>query len=213
MSTTATTAALGKPTTIRVAGWLCLVAGLLGVASGVYLAVMEPAVDDGLWSYPQSTGEFAWTQLWFAIQHLGLLAGILALGRSGAAGQRRGARAATLVAAGGMGALAVTELVAILPAEEPVDATFPMVLGAVYGLVCTVLGVSLTVLGVQVVRAGVWAGWRRWVPLALGVWVFVPMFPAMALSFLGARASISGWMALFALLGVALLHDDSRPRP
>lgn len=205
-----TTSSVRAPAVSRVAGWLCLVAGVLGVASGVYLAIMEPAVSDGQWSYPQSVGEFTGTQVWFAIQHLGLLAGILALGRSGAAGAGRAARVATLVAVLGMAALALTELVAILPAEEPVDAALPVALGAVYGLVTTVLGVSLTVLGVQVARAGVWTGWRRWVPLALGVWVFVPMFPAMAMSFLGARLSISGWMALFALLGLALLRDDHR---
>ena len=201
-----TTAAVRAPADVRTAGWLCLGAGLLGAASGLYLAVLTPAVGDGQWSYPQSVGAFALTQTWFAVQHLGLLAGIVALGRSGAAGDHRGSRVATLVAIGGMAALAVTELVAILPAEEPVDAAFPVALGAVYGLVTTVLGVSLTVLGVQVVRAGVWTGWPRWVPLAVGAWVFVPMFPAMALSFLGARLSISGWMALFALLGAALLR-------
>lgn len=197
------------PTDVHTAGWLCLVAGLLGAASGIYLAVLEPAVGEDQWSYPQSVGAFALTQVWFAVQHLGLLAGIVALGRSGAAGDRRASRVAVLVASSGMAALAVTELVAILPAEEPVDAAFPVALGAVYGLVSTVLGVSLTVLGVQVVRARVWTDWRRWVPLAVGAWVFVPMFPAMAVSFLGARLSISGWMLLFALLGAALVRTDS----
>ncbi len=33
-------------TEVRTAGWLCLVAGVLGVASGIYLAVLEPAVDE-----------------------------------------------------------------------------------------------------------------------------------------------------------------------
>lgn len=206
------TTAVWAPGDVRTAGWLCLAAGLLGAASGIYLAVLEPTVGEQQWSYPQSAGAFALTQVWFAVQHLGLLAGIVGLGRSGAAGDRRGSRAAVLVASAGMAALAVTELVAIVPAEQPVDATFPVVLGAVYGLVSTVLGVSLTVLGVQVVRAGVWTGWPRWITLAIGVWVFVPMFPAMALSFLGARLSISGWMLLFALLGAALLRTDATTR-
>lgn len=45
----------------------------------------------------------------------------------------------------------------------------------------------------------------------LGVWVFVPMTPAIALSFLGARLAISGWMLLFAVLGLALVAEARRP--
>lgn len=198
---------------VRRAGSVCLLVGLLGAGSGISLAAVAPVVDEGQWSYPQSVGAFALTQTWFAVQHLGLLAGILALGRSGAAGTHRRARLATRVAVGGMAALALIELIAILPGDQPADASFPLALGAVYGVVTTVLGVSLTVLGVDVARTGRWTGWRRWVPLSLGVWVFVPMFPAMAASFLGARLSISGWMVLFALLGLALLRSGTPPRP
>lgn len=211
MTTDLTTPTRGSSLLLR-AGWLCLAAGVLGAASGLYLAVVEPAVSSQQWSYPQSEPEFAVTQAWFALQHLGLLAGIVGLGRSGALGDRRWAQRATTVAAAGMAALAVTELVAIIPAEQPVDAAFPVTLGGVYGIICTLLGVALTVSGIGVLRAQVWTGWARWVPLALGVWVFVPMFPAMALSFVGARVSIGGWMVLFALLGWALVqrsaHED-----
>lgn len=191
------------------AGWICLWAGLLGAASGLYLAVIDPAVSSEQWSYPQSTGAFALTQTWFALQHLGLLVGLIGLGRSGALGEARWARRANNVAVAGMGALAVTELVAIWPADHAVDATLPVVLGGVYGLISTVLGVALTVAGAGVLRARAWTGWVRWVPLALGIWVFVPMFPAMALSFVGARLSISGWMVLFALLGWALVRSTA----
>lgn len=191
------------------AGWLCLWSGVLGAVSGLYLAVVDPAVPTDRWSYPQSTGEFTATQIWFAVQHLGLLAGLIGLGRSGALGDSRWARRANTTAVAGMAALAVVELVAIWPAEQATDATLPMLLGGVYGLLSTVLGVALTVTGIAVLRAGVWTGWIRWVPLSLGVWVFVPMFPAMALSFLGARLSISGWMLLFALLGWALVHASA----
>lgn len=187
-------------------GWLCLSAGVLGAVSGLYLALVDPAVPRGQWSYPQSVGEFAATQTWFALQHLGLLAGLIALGRSGALGERRWARRANDLAVAGMAALAVTELVAIWPADHATDATMPVILGGVYGLVSTWLGVSLTVAGLGVLRAARWTGWARWVPLALGIWVFVPMFPAMAFSFIGARLSIGGWMVLFALLGWALVH-------
>lgn len=211
MATNLATSVQHRSSVVR-AGWVCLWAGLLGAASGVYLAVTEPAVSSDQWSYPQSTGEFALTQTWFAVQHLGLLVGLVGLGRSGALGERRWARRANDVAVAGMAALALTELVAIWPADQAVDATLPAVLGGVYGLISTVLGVALTVAGVGVLRAAVWTGWARWVPLALGIWVFVPMFPAMALSFVGARLSISGWMLLFVLLGWALVHSPADDR-
>jgi hypothetical protein len=195
------------------AGWVCLWAGLLGAASGLYLTVIDPAVTSDRWSYPQSTGEFAVTQVWFAVQHLGLLAGLIGLARSGAFGELRWARRANDMAVAGMAALAVTELVAIWPAEQAVDATLPVLLGGVYGLISTVLGVALTVAGVGVLRARVWTSWSRWVPLAAGIWVFVPMFPAMMLSFVGARLSISGWMFLFALLGWALVRAPADEAP
>jgi hypothetical protein len=60
-------------------------------------------------------------------------------------------------------------------------------------------------------RAQVWEGWRRGVVLALGVWVFVPMFPALIVTPTdGARLAIGGWMLLFAVLGVALLSPVRR---
>ena len=205
MTSVPTTSVQHRSFVVR-AGWLCVWSGVLGAASGLYLAVVDPAVPSDQWSYPQSTGEFATTQIWFVVQHLGLLVGLVGLGRSGALGQSRWARRADATAVAGMAALALVELVAIWPAEQATDATFPVLLGGVYGLLSTVLGVALTVAGIAVLRAGVWTGWIRWVPLSLGVWVFVPMFPAMALSFVGARLSISGWMLLFALLGWALVH-------
>lgn len=195
------------------AGWLCLWMAVLGAASGLYLAVVDPAVPSDQWSYPQPVGGFAVTQIWFAVQHVGLLVGLVGLGRCGALGERRWARRANGVAVAGMAALAVIEVIAIWPADQAVDDMFPLVLGGGYGLLSTVLGVALTMAGVGVLRAGVWTGWARWVPLALGVWVFVPMFPAMALSFIGARLTISGWMLLFGLLGWALVRsaaDEAR---
>ena len=74
------------------------------------------------------------------------------------------------------------------------------------------MGVGLILAGASVVagaRSG--TGWRRGVVLALGVWVFVPMFPALIVTPTdGARLAIGGWMLLFAVLGVALLSPVRR---
>ena len=113
-----------------------------------------------------------------------------------------------------MAGLTVTELVAIAAADADLDDGIAVGLGAVYGLDSTLLGVGLVLVGVSMWRARVWAGWRRGVVLALGVWVFVPMFPALVLTPTdGARLAIGGWMLLFAALGAALLSPVPRAVP
>jgi hypothetical protein len=81
-----------------------------------------------------------------------------------------------------------------------------------YGVFSILIGgAALVAEGIAVGRAGVWLGWRRWLPLVMGVWVFVPMLPALASSFTGARFAIAGWMLLFAALGWALSNMPKAP--
>lgn len=205
---------VGGPTlTIRRAGQVCLAAGVLGAASGVALALVEPAVGSDQWSYPQSVGAFTATQVWFAIQHVGLVLGLLALWWSGAVGTSRLGRIGHYGAVGCMLAFAFTELAAITAATDSVDSTRVAVLNGLYGVFSILLGAALVAEGTAVLRAGVWRSWARWVPLAIGVWVFVPMLPALALSFTAARFAIAGWMLLFAALGWALTQPAAERWP
>lgn len=195
--------------TIRRDGAVCFVAGLAGAASGIYLAVMVPDVSTDRFSYPQGAGEFATIQVFFVVQHLGLLLGLLALVRTGAVPHTRLGLIGTYGAVVGMVGLAAMEAVAITARDVAVDSTTAAVVGAGYGVVSIVQGVSLVAVGSAMVRAGAWQGWRRWVVLALGVWVFFPMIPALATMTDGARLAIAGWMLLFAALGAALMRDPS----
>jgi len=196
---------------VRASALLCIASGVLGTASGLALAVVEPSVDVDRFSYPLSAGSFAAVQLWFGVHHLGLLAGLLALRWAGVLPDTRPARWGWAAAVVGMAGLAVTELVAIAAADSGVDSGIAAALGGLYGVTCTAMGVGLILAGASVWRAGVWEGWRRGVVLALGVWVFVPMFPALIVTPTdGARLAIGGWMLLFAGLGVALLSPVRR---
>lgn len=179
------------------AGRVTVWAGLLGAASGLLLAIRPPAVPVDQWSYPQPVLEYALTQSWFAVQHLGLAFGIWGLWELTGRGNRIGYYAAW----GGMLALSLTELVAIIPATQRMDAPMVVAIGAVYGVVTVATGAGLVALGVSALRTSALTGRRRWVPLALGVWVFFPMLPGIAVSFLAARLTIVGWMLLFAVLG------------
>ena len=190
-------------------GWLCLAAGLLGAASGIYLAVVSPAVGDDQWSYPLSPTGFVWLQVWFVVQHVGLVLGLLAVWSAGVVGRSGLGRSGHVLAVGGMVGLTLTELAAIVARDDDMNTTRVAVLGAVYGVVTVAAGIGLVLEGVAAVRDGVWDGWRRWLLLITGVWVFVPMMPTLALSFLGARLAITGWMLLFAALGWALVRQHS----
>ena len=186
----------------RLAGLLCLWAGILGAASGIFLAVVPPAVDSDRYSYPLTTTGFALIQGWFFVQHLGLIAGLEGLRRAGAAGHSH--RLGIFAANGGMAMLAIMELLAITAARSTYPGPRTDLLDAGYGIASTVIGIGLIITGLAVSRVKVWTGWRRWLLLAMGVYVFVPMFPAMFGGFVAARLAITGWMLLYALLGWVL---------
>lgn len=207
---TTTTIAYGAPTSapgVRRAGILCLGAGILGAASGIFLAVVPTDVPADRYSYPLSATAFVVIQAWFAVQHLGLLAGIIGLGRSGATGGRLvGVRSA----AAGMALLTATEIAAMAAARSSYPGPGTGVLDALYGVAVVLTAGGLIVAGLAVLRARLWRGARRWLPLATGVYALVPMTPLMLAGYLGARLAISGWMLLFAALGWALAREGSR---
>lgn len=191
----------------RIAAFLCLAAGILGFGSGALLALMDPAVTEDRFSYPLDAGGFAAIQVWFTIQHLGLVAGLIVLARAKVLPDTPSARWGWVAAVAGMLGLALTEVIAIAAADAAVDSDIANVLGGLYGLTCTATGVGLVLAGTSIWRHATWTGWRQGVVLALGVWVFVPMFPALVVTPTdGARWAIGGWMLLFAALGGALLR-------
>lgn len=189
-------------------GWICLAAGLLGAASGIYLAAVSPAVTDDQWSYPLTPTGFTWIQIWFAVHHVGLVLGLLAVWSAGVVGRSGLGRLGHVLAVGGMVGLTLAELAAIAARHDAMDTSRVAALNAVYGVVSIAAGVGLVLEGIAAKREGVWVGWQRWLLLVTGVWVFVPMMPALALSFLGARLAITGWMLLFAAIGWALVQSS-----
>ena len=47
--------------------------------------------------------------------------------------------------------------------------------------------------GIAAVRNGEWSGWQQWLPLVLGIWLFVPTMPALFLEGDVARLALMGW--------------------
>lgn len=190
-------------------GWSCVVAGVTGAIAALLLVLVEPVVGEGRYSYPLSAGGFAAIQAFFFVHHLGLVAGLYGLWRAGAVGTSRLGRWGGAGAVAGMALLTVTELIAITASDSAYPSPHTNMLDGFYGVSSMSIGVTLIMAGVAVMRTKVWRNWRRYVPLLLGVYVFVPMTPAMFGPFVLARFAIGGWMLGFALLGWALVTHPS----
>lgn len=203
---TSTTEGSRTAARVRRAGTLCLWAGLTGAASGVALALVPVAVAEGHYSYPLSPGVYVVVQVWFVVQHLGLLAGVAGVVWSGVAGSRRLGPGAAFA---GLALLTVTEALAIAAWRATDSTPIAGFLDGLYGIAMLTAGLGLVVAGLSVVRAQRWSGGYRYVLLAIGIYVFFPMIPAIFAGFTEARLAITGWMALFAVLGHALVRESS----
>lgn len=128
---------------------------------------------------------------------------------SGAVGSARFARAGAWVATIGMVLLTLAELLAMRYADWANDAATVGLMGTVYGIASTLIGLGMLAAGVGVLRTRAWSGWRRWTPLAIGIAVFVIVMPGTFSGFVLGRLSIAFWMLLFAALGWSL-HVESR---
>lgn len=190
------------------AGAVCLAAGVLGAGSGIFLAVYPAQVPEEMFSYPLTAGGFAVIQIWFFVQHLGLLAGIAALARAAVMARGRSARWGSGLAVSGMALLAVTELIAITARNSTYPGEDTGLLDVLYGVSSAAVGAGLILAGIAVRRRGRWTGWRGLVVLVTGIFVFVPMMPALMGPFILARLAITLWMLLFAALGYALWKAD-----
>ena len=195
---------------VRSAGAVCLTAGILGAVSGIFLAVYPGQVSADMFSYPLTAGGFTVIQVWFFVQHLGLLAGIAALVRAEVMAPGRSSRWGTALGASGMALLAVTELIAITARNSTYPGDGTGLLDVLYGVSSVAVGVGMILAGIAIRRRGRWIGWRGLVVLVAGVFVFVPMMPALMGPFVLARLSITVWMLLFAALGYALWKAEEQ---
>ena len=199
---------------VRRAGAWCLGAGLVGAAQAGILLAWSPQVSQDRYSYPFTGLGFVVAQTSFFLQHLPLVAGVAALLWLPATRASRTARLAVVAATVGLAMLTVLELVTIVAYDSATDSSLATLVNNLYGPPVILIGAGLLVAGIALLRQGT-SGWvgARWVPalvLVMGVYVFVPLTPAIMGSFLAGRLGIGGWMLLFAVLGYGLtrLSDE-----
>jgi hypothetical protein len=121
---------------IRNLGLVCAVGGLLGAASVVPMLAVPPMVGQDRFSYPFDAGWHIAAEVFFALRHLTLLAGVVGLaaycGRYGF----RLVRAGLLVTGLGVLTLVGCEVLAATAAYEPSDSPWAMTVGSLYGWRC-----------------------------------------------------------------------------
>lgn len=181
--------------------------GIAGALSAVVLLFYPPVVPPEQFSYPFNGAGFTIAQIFFALQHVTMMAVILGLLLTPAAGSRL-ARWGLSAGLTGLVLLAALEL-SVIPAAHAVSGE------PLYGLVQSffsiptmLTGIGLAVGGIGVLRHGAWTGMKRFLPLVLGIYVFVPLIPAIMGPHLAGRIGIGVWVLLFGQLGWILWHGD-----
>lgn len=199
------TTTVRAPSATTTGGRICFWGGLIGVAQAVVMLLWSPAVGADRYSYPLTSGGYIVAQLTFAVQHLLLLTGMVALARSAWTARSRAARIGAWVAVAGTVLLTAMEVVAILAAGEPTVGPTATLVDSLYGIPTIVLGIGLTVCGIALARDRSLPPAPRWVVLVVGGYVFVVLLPAIVVgSYTLARLAIGVWMLGFAALGLVL---------
>lgn len=196
-------------TTPRVRGLAAITAaaGVVGVAIAAYLATAtaDPAYAD-TFSAPLDPDGYRVLAALNAVQHLGMLTGVVAVTLV-ARGAGRAVRGGLRVGGVGVGLLVLCELWSITAADQPLDSTRAGLAGAAYAVPMLACGVGLLVAGLALLRERRVPRAVAWLVTACGGYVFVGLFPAV---FSGSSTIMSTgigvWLALFGLLGVALLR-------
>ncbi len=194
----------GTDARLRTLGLVTVAASLIGAACAAAILAWPPQVGDEWYSYPFDPAGYAVAQSFFAVHHLGILAGLYGLGRLAWPGGSRTTRAGLIVAAVGLVALTACELFAITAADARVGSPAADAVDAAYSVPMILIGLGLVLAGAGLARRPVLPGWGRWITLALGIYVFLPLFPAVFGPAALGRIAIGVWFLLFAGLGVAL---------
>jgi hypothetical protein len=207
--TSSSTASSVRPWVPTAGGW-CLAAGLVGVAQAALLLAWPTQVSVERFSYPFTSSSFVVAQATFALQHIPLLIGVAALGSLPLVRASRSARIGVIAAVVGLALLALLEVIAMSAYGVAEHSPRGNLIENAYAAPVLLVGLGLTVAGVALLRRGrdAWTGarWMPWLVLALGVYVFFPLSPAISGSFTAGRLGIAGWMLLYALLGYGLLR-------
>jgi hypothetical protein len=187
----------------RIAGRACACGATLGVALGLTTQLVQASTDvpKDQWSYPWWSGASISFWLVAALAHALIVVGVIGLRRSGAAGTTRAARLGLAAALGGTGLVVAGHLVSIPIRNQTIHDTWPQVVGGVFGIGTMLVAIGLLLAGRATLRQRNWDDWRRFTPLAAGVWA-AALIPLQLTPVLPSALAI--YALLFVAIGVAL---------
>jgi hypothetical protein len=197
-----------SPSTIAFIG----AAAATAVAGAVLAIGVQPTTDlsEDMWRYPWSnSGAFVAFSIFSAMLHGLVVVGLIAFGRSGAAGRSRAATTGVALTVAGTALLLVGELASIPIRDALVDDTSASVVGSLFGLGSIISTIGFLLAGRATLRAGAWHGWRRFTPLAAGLWLVVLTPIALA-----APTLVHGGVGVYGLCLLAMaiaLHTKPAP--
>jgi len=194
------------PAYVSRAGLLCVAGGLIAVIGTSWGFTQSLPAADAMISAPQSVANFRWLELVWTLTHVLTLFGALGLARSGLVGTSRGGRVGSRLAVVGMALLIPCEL-AFIPFASSTDSDpGPIFASTVIGIASVIAGAGFIVAGIAVLRTKAWSGPARYLPLLVGVWVFVPMTPLIIADGHLFYVGVGSWNLLLAGLGLALVR-------
>jgi hypothetical protein len=196
--------------TLRTYGLVGGVASLVGSICAVAIIAWPRQVDDDMFSYPFGETSFTLAQVFLAVQHVAMLPLFLALLAMERSHPSRALRVGAWISLVGMALLAVMELVAITASDATLTDSTGSTVGALYGIPTLLLGVGPIVAGIGARRVGLFDGPARSLLLALGIYVFVPLLPALVAPMIFGRIALGVWLLLFAWLGLEIARRSPR---
>lgn len=150
------------------------IAGLL-IQVGV---VPATELSEDYWRYPwESAGAFVTTAVIYAALHVLVIAGLVDFGRHRIAGSSTAARRGVHLAVAGTTLLLIGELASIPLYDAQVDDNAAMAVGALFGVALACSAAGFLASGWTTLRSGAWTDWRRFTPMATGIWttIMIPL--------------------------------------
>jgi len=198
---------------IRPAAMAGIVGAALTAASGAIVQLLvQPSttVSDKMWSYPWSSTAIVPVSILWASFHVLVAIGILGLRASGTTGSSRAGRRGISLALIGTALLFVGELASIPVRHARISDTSASLVGLIFFLAIVLSAVGFLIAGRSTLRARRWDGWRRYPPLAMGIWT-TALLVVSATKALPAGVAVYGvfLLAVFCALFTAPASGDS----
>ncbi len=186
----------------RITAYACLVGGVLFTLSLVLMFAVETMPPDAKAFFKEHDYVLRTT---FFLSQAGFMAGLLGVLRTGAAGRRGAGKALLLVPLLGQVCYAVS---AWLPTRT-VMTLLPVPLTQLGALLNAA---GMVAVGIAVLRARAWRGSTRWIPLAVGLYPFLVMFPILIVSGRPPGYVIGLWGVVWAVLGAGIARNATERR-